>query len=191
MRSDAVRATGGYADASVGEDWSLGAALLWRGPVGWSERPGRLYRKHSVSILQRHSAVTHLLERARATRARLRRDQAVPHWCRLLLPLIAAAQYALIYVVRPLLALPLLAHRFLLPGHRLLRTLARASVGVGALTAHREAAPVADPPSFLLRVGAIRQRALLQPKMQVWCRSALDWAMDVRDISRFPKGQGN
>ena len=52
------------------------------------------------------------------------------------------------------------------------------------------AAPVADPPSFLLRVGAIRQRAQLRPKVQVWCRSALDWAMDVRAIPRFPKGQG-
>jgi glycosyltransferase involved in cell wall biosynthesis len=104
MRTDAVRATGGCADASAGEDWSLGAALLWRGPVGWSERPGRLYRNHSISTLQRHGSMTHLLERARATRARLRRDQAVPRWCRLLLPLIAAAQYALIFVVRPLLA---------------------------------------------------------------------------------------
>ncbi len=104
MRTDAVRATGGCADASSGEDWSLGAALLWRGPVGWSERPGRLYRKHSISTLQRHTGMTHLLEHARATRARLRGDQAVPRWCRLLLPLIAAAQYAVIFLVRPLLA---------------------------------------------------------------------------------------
>ena len=52
------------------------------------------------------------------------------------------------------------------------------------------AAPVADPPSFLLRVGAIRQRAQLRPKVQTWSRSALDWAMDVRAIPRFPKGQG-
>jgi glycosyltransferase involved in cell wall biosynthesis len=104
MRTEAVRATGGCPDASAGEDWSLGAALLWRGPVGWSERPGRLYRTHSISTLQRHRTMTDLLERARATRARLRRDQAVPRWCRLLLPLIAAAQYALIFVVRPLLA---------------------------------------------------------------------------------------
>lgn len=37
----------------------------------------------------------------------LRRDEAVPRWCRLLLPLIAAAQYALIFVVRPL---PAVAH---------------------------------------------------------------------------------
>ena len=104
MRTDAVRATGGCGDANAGEDWSLGAVLLWRGPAGWSERPGRLYRKHSISTLQRHSSMTNLLERARATRARLRRDQAVPRWCRVLLPLIAVAQYAVIFVVRPLLA---------------------------------------------------------------------------------------
>jgi hypothetical protein len=104
MRTEAVRACGGYPDASAGEDWSLGAALLWRGPAGWSERPGRLYRTHSISTFQRHRTQAHLLEHARATRARLRRDGAVPRWCRLLLPLIAAVQYALIFVVRPLLA---------------------------------------------------------------------------------------
>ena len=66
MRTDAVRAAGGYADASVGEDWSLGAALLWRGAASWSERPGRLYRQHSIATLQRHSSRADLLERAGA-----------------------------------------------------------------------------------------------------------------------------
>ena len=39
-------------------------------------------------------------------------------------------------------------------------------------------APV-DPPVFNLRVGTIRQRAQLRPQAQMWCRSALDWVMDL------------
>ena len=33
-----------------------------------------------------------------------------------------------------------------------------------------------------LRVGAIRQRAELVPKLQQWCRSSLPWAMDLREL---------
>jgi hypothetical protein len=43
------------------------------------------------------------------------------------------------------------------------------------------AAPV-DTPSYGIRLGTIRQRAQLPPRRQVWCRSALDWAMDVKSI---------
>ena len=53
------------------------------------------------------------------------------------------------------------------------------------------AAPVADPPSFLLRSWCDpAARATAGQKVQTWSRSALDWAMDVRAIPRFPKGQG-
>lgn len=40
---------------------------------------------------------------------------------------------------------------------------------------------------FMLRIGAIKQRAQLAPKVQGWCRSALPWAMDVRAIPQLPK----
>jgi len=37
---------------------------------------------------------------------------------------------------------------------------------------------------FGLRVGTARQRATLPPKNQVYCRSALEWVMDVDSIPR-------
>jgi len=33
-------------------------------------------------------------------------------------------------------------------------------------------------------VGTARQRAQLPPKSQVWCRSALDWVMDLGSVAR-------
>jgi hypothetical protein len=42
-----------------------------------------------------------------------------------------------------------------------------------------------DPKAFFgLRVGTIRQRAELKPKVQVWCGSALPWAADLSLILR-------
>jgi len=42
-----------------------------------------------------------------------------------------------------------------------------------------------DPTAFFgLRVGTIRQRAALKPKMQVWCGSALPWVCDLSTILR-------
>jgi hypothetical protein len=49
------------------------------------------------------------------------------------------------------------------------------------------AADVIDPQVFNIRVGTVRQRAELRPKSQGWCRSALDWAMDLRSVTQFPK----
>lgn len=40
---------------------------------------------------------------------------------------------------------------------------------------------------FNLRVGTIRQRAQLQPSAQYWCRSALEWAIDLSGIQQFAK----
>ena len=42
----------------------------------------------------------------------------------------------------------------------------------------------ADPQVFGLRVGTVRQRALLPPKQQGWCRSAMPW---VQNIDALPK----
>ena len=39
---------------------------------------------------------------------------------------------------------------------------------------------------FSLRLGAVKQRAQLNPKSQGWCRSALPWAMDIGHIPRIP-----
>jgi glycosyltransferase involved in cell wall biosynthesis len=103
MRTEVVRQAGGYPDAESAEDWGLGASLVWRGRVAWSERPGRVYRKHDRSVLRRHSTVNHLLEHARAVRSLLRADAAVPAWCKRALPLMRLGQYVVIFGVRPLL----------------------------------------------------------------------------------------
>jgi hypothetical protein len=102
MRTDVVRAAGGFGESDSGEDWSLGVALLWRGRVGWSERPGREARRHALSIWKRSCTTRHLLEHSRAVRAALQRDPAVPRWCRIAVPLIQVGQYTAILVIRPL-----------------------------------------------------------------------------------------
>jgi hypothetical protein len=43
---------------------------------------------------------------------------------------------------------------------------------------------VSDPPTYSLRVGCLDERADLPPRKQIWCRSALDWAMDLRGVAR-------
>ncbi len=40
----------------------------------------------------------------------------------------------------------------------------------------------ADPQEFGLRLGTARQRALLPPKKQGWCRSAMPWSMDISTL---------
>jgi hypothetical protein len=35
-----------------------------------------------------------------------------------------------------------------------------------------------------LRIGAIKQRAQLRPRMQIWYRSALPWAMDLSAVEK-------
>ena len=57
MRTELARTAGGYADAESGEDWCLGVSLAFRGRIGWSERPGRVYRLHPRSVWARHMTV--------------------------------------------------------------------------------------------------------------------------------------
>lgn len=98
MRTEVVRACGGYADADSGEDWSLGASLLLRGRVGWSERPGRRYLQHEASVWDTYGTARHQLAHAAEVRARLARDEFVPRWLRASLPLVALAQCAAVSV---------------------------------------------------------------------------------------------
>lgn len=44
-------------------------------------------------------------------------------------------------------------------------------------------AAISDPPYYSLRVGCLDQRAQLKPARQIWCKSALGWAMDLRDVA--------
>lgn len=96
MQTDVVRAAGGYGDSDSGEDWCLGVSLAFRGRVGWSEVPGRLYRLHDRSMRARHLRLRDQRWNARNVRARMRADPCVPAWARRLLPLIALGQYAAI-----------------------------------------------------------------------------------------------
>jgi len=48
-------------------------------------------------------------------------------------------------------------------------------------------ADVTNPQVFNIRVGTIRQRADLQPKVQIWCRSALSWTMNLEPIAQIQK----
>lgn len=93
MSTEAVKTCGGYTAANSGDDWGLGVALLFRGRVGWDERPGRLYRDTPGSIWARHSSPPHLVGHARAVRERIASDPGIPAWAKTLLPLVAAAQY--------------------------------------------------------------------------------------------------
>ena len=48
------------------------------------------------------------------------------------------------------------------------------------------ATSVSDPLVYGTRVGTTRQRTELRPKQQVWCRSALGWAMNLESLPRNP-----
>ena len=47
------------------------------------------------------------------------------------------------------------------------------------------AANADGPPNHSLRVGAINERAQLRPTRQIWCRSALPWAMDISGVPKI------
>jgi glycosyltransferase involved in cell wall biosynthesis len=83
MRTEAVRAAGGYAtDIDAGGDWVLGVSLAFRGRVELAERPGRVYRRLGGSLWQENRAPAKQLARAASVRARLREDPAIPGWAR-------------------------------------------------------------------------------------------------------------
>jgi hypothetical protein len=48
-------------------------------------------------------------------------------------------------------------------------------------------AAVAEPERYNLRVGTIRQRRELRPSRQIWCRSALDWVMELGSVKQIPR----
>jgi hypothetical protein len=49
------------------------------------------------------------------------------------------------------------------------------------------ATAVTNPQVYGLRAGTVRQRATLRPKRQSWCRSALDWSMNIESLPRNAK----
>jgi hypothetical protein len=49
------------------------------------------------------------------------------------------------------------------------------------------AAAAENPETYSLRVGTLNHRAHLAPKLQIWCDSALPWAMDLRAVEKLPR----
>ena len=43
-------------------------------------------------------------------------------------------------------------------------------------------AAVDNPPAYSLRVGCLDERESLPPQKQIWCDSAMDWAMDIEEL---------
>jgi glycosyltransferase involved in cell wall biosynthesis len=94
MRADLVRAAGGYGDHDNGEDWYLGVSLAFRGRIGWSERPGRVYRVHERSNWARHATdLSYQLNHAHVVRERIRTDPGIARWAKAALPVVALSQY--------------------------------------------------------------------------------------------------
>ena len=46
-------------------------------------------------------------------------------------------------------------------------------------------AAVSDPPYYSLRVGCLEQRAQLGPARQIWCKSALGWALSLQGVQQI------
>jgi glycosyltransferase involved in cell wall biosynthesis len=92
MRTDAVRACGGYADIDGGEDWVLGVSLGFRGQIELHERPGRIYGRRVGSMWEGWRSLPQLTHHAAEVRQRMGSDPGVPPWARRLLPLVAALQ---------------------------------------------------------------------------------------------------
>jgi glycosyltransferase involved in cell wall biosynthesis len=91
IRTESARDAGGFGSGSLAEDWTLGAALAFRGAVELHRRPGHLYRQHAGSLFRRvHSAASYD-EALRELRTRLGADPAVPAWVKGALPLVGLA----------------------------------------------------------------------------------------------------
>jgi hypothetical protein len=96
MRTELVQQAGGYGNANSGEDWSLGVSLAFRGQLGWSEQPGRLYRVHDQSLWSQNMNPQDLARHANAIRDRIRTDRGIPDRAKKALPLIWAGQWTAI-----------------------------------------------------------------------------------------------
>jgi glycosyltransferase involved in cell wall biosynthesis len=92
LRTDVVRASGGFGNANLGEDWELASALAWRGRIGFTRTHGLLYAVEEGSLWHRPHEPEAFEEKYGHFRERLYRDPAVPGWARLTRPLFTALQ---------------------------------------------------------------------------------------------------
>jgi glycosyltransferase involved in cell wall biosynthesis len=101
MRTSLVKDAGGCADLDRGEDALLAASLAFRGRVGFSPHPGRIYRRHARSLSADALSLRESLAQRRAVRMRLREDRGVPAFAKRLLPAIALLQFVAVFLLRP------------------------------------------------------------------------------------------
>jgi hypothetical protein len=101
MRTSLAKDAGGCADLDRGEDALLAASLAFRGRIGLTRQPGRIYRRHAHSLSSDPFTIRELIEQRRLVRGRLREDPGVPGFAKALLPAIAVLQYATIFLIRP------------------------------------------------------------------------------------------
>jgi glycosyltransferase involved in cell wall biosynthesis len=95
LSTEAVRASGGFGDASWGEDWALGASLCFCGDVAMFDEPCELYRidsrRRTLSDLKAEEGWRGAWNGRALIRQRLRKSRVVPWWARslprVLLPL--------------------------------------------------------------------------------------------------------
>ncbi len=46
---------------------------------------------------------------------------------------------------------------------------------------------IADPPTYMLRVGCLDERAQLPPQRQQWCQSAIPWSLDMLEVPKIER----
>jgi glycosyltransferase involved in cell wall biosynthesis len=101
MRVPDVVESGGYADASTGEDWVLAVSLSFRGRQSFEQRPGLLYRQSARSPGVRALPRSTLLRNAARVRDRIATDPRAPRHLESLLPAISAIQWSAALLAHP------------------------------------------------------------------------------------------
>ncbi|OAI38749.1 hypothetical protein AYO39_00800 [Actinobacteria bacterium SCGC AG-212-D09] len=102
MRVADVVSSGGYADASSGEDWVLGVSLSFRGRQSFEQRAGLRYSQGATSPGVRALPRVALLRNAARVRERIASDPCAPRHLRAQLGAIGALQWAAACLAHPL-----------------------------------------------------------------------------------------
>ena len=102
LRTNQVRAAGGYPDADWGDDWVLAVSLAFRGRVEITPHFGRYYRATPESVGTARG-IRDDLASSRLVRERIIRDSGIGSWVLMMLPIIAVSQMAIACVARPAL----------------------------------------------------------------------------------------
>lgn len=101
LRRDALHQGGGFPDSETGDDWVAGLSLAARGRIVFDPRPARRYGRHPGSVSATWTS-SDLVMHGGLARRRLADDPAVSRATAPLLPLIAAAQWVAVFVLRPI-----------------------------------------------------------------------------------------